>query len=80
MPQQNRFAQPWEIIEHEESFEVRTAAGVTLGFIYFAEENRRAYYPNVRLTKEEARRLANAMIRLPELLKIEKQAKSGEFE
>ena len=61
-----RFPSPWSIIEHEESFAVIDATGFNLAYLYFAERQRGFHM--ARLTRDEARRIANAIAQLPELL------------
>ena len=39
MTEPRKLSPPWEIIEHRESFEVRTANGLTIAFDYFEDEN-----------------------------------------
>ena len=61
-----RFPPPWSIVESDESFTVIDAKGFNLAYLYFAEGSRGFYM--ARLTRDEARRIANGIARLPELL------------
>jgi hypothetical protein len=62
------FAQPWRIVEHSESFEIQSADEHALAFIYFEDEPGRRSVMK-RLTREDARRLAQQIIRLPETMR-----------
>jgi hypothetical protein len=53
--------------EHEESFAVMDAGNTALAFIYFEEEAGRRSSMK-RLSREDDRRLATQVVRLPELL------------
>ena len=66
-----RLSPPWDVIEHRESFQVRTANGLGVAFVYFEEENPTRRFEMGRLTKDEARRVAANIAKLPELLKKE---------
>jgi hypothetical protein len=63
------FIKPWKLIEHPESFQVQDAAGVTLAFVYYENEPTRRRMTN-RLSKDNARRMAQQIMRLPELVRI----------
>jgi len=64
-----RMLAPWIVEEGESTFTVRTANGFVVSVTFWEDEPKREF----NLRKEEARRLAVAIIRLPELL-----AKDGE--
>jgi hypothetical protein len=55
------------VIEHSESFEVCDANGQNLAYIYFEDRADRRQQLK-RLTKDEARRIAVNVARLPTLL------------
>ena len=55
---------PWTVEEGESSFVVRTANGFVVSITYFDDEPNRDF----NLRKDEARRLAVAISRLPALL------------
>jgi len=57
-----RFPPPWSIIESDESFTVIDATGFNLAYLYFAEGQRGFHM--ARLTRDEARRIANGIARL----------------
>jgi hypothetical protein len=72
-----RFMRPWKVIEHEESYEVQDAVGLPLASVYFENETIRQTSTR-RLSKDEARRVAAQIARLPTLLRIEKGIDQGE--
>jgi hypothetical protein len=70
-PPRRRFMRPWKVIEHDESYEVQDAVGLPLASVYF--ENEKTRQSSTRhLSKDEARRIAAQIARLPTLLRIEK--------
>ena len=62
------FAKPWKI---EEQGEISDAAGRILANVYFEDEPTRRNFSK-RLSKDDARRVAQQILRLPELVRIAK--------
>jgi hypothetical protein len=62
-----RFPPPWKIEENTESFAVLDARGQKLAFVYFEDEPQRRISMQ-HLNKDEAWRLARAIIRIPALM------------
>jgi len=71
------FGKPWKLVEHDESFEVQDSAKRTLAFVYFADDPNRANFMR-RLSKDDARRMAQQIMRLPELVRIARGIEPGE--
>ncbi|MDZ4375351.1 MAG: hypothetical protein U1C74_28550 [Phenylobacterium sp.] len=63
-----RFTPPWTVIDTGSAFRVEDAHGQALAWIYYGEP--RAIGTNHQpLTRDEARRIAAGVARLPELLR-----------
>lgn len=62
-----RFPPPWKIEEHTELFAITDGLGQKLVFIHFEDEPQRRMSMK-RLNKDEAWRIARAIIRMPSLM------------
>jgi hypothetical protein len=65
------FMRPWSVTELDGAYEVRDAAGLNLATVHFEDQPARQSHLR-RLSKDEARRVAAQIARLPTLLRIEK--------
>jgi hypothetical protein len=73
----SRFVRPWSVTERDGAYEVRDAAGLNLATVHFEDQPARQSQL-LRLSKDEARRVAAQIARLPTLLRIEKGIDPGE--
>jgi hypothetical protein len=71
-----RLEAPWTIEEGPSTFTVRTANGFVISVTWFDEDPNREF----NLRKEEARRVAVAIARLPDLIAMETAAESVDDE
>ena len=62
-----RFPPPWSVEETQACLIVKDHAGMKLAYVYFEEEAGRRSAASL-LTKDEARRIAANVAKLPELL------------
>jgi hypothetical protein len=63
-----RFPRPWSVEETDARFIVRDSSGQALAYAYFEDEPGRRTAANL-LTRDEARRIATSIAKLPDLLR-----------
>jgi hypothetical protein len=70
MTDRRTFPPPWTVDDttSRESFIIRDAKGQALCFLYYEDENVRRMFME-RLTRDEARRIAVNIAKIPDLLK-----------
>jgi hypothetical protein len=75
-PERLRFRAPWKFEEFADSFVGKDADGHSLTHILF-EDNAARREIMKRLTKDEARRIAASVAKLPQLIALEKRVRAG---
>jgi len=76
---ERKFPPPWSVEEKSAHFAICDSNGQALAFVYFEKESGRRSAPNL-LSKDEARRRATQMARVPELLQKEWINRSNQAE
>src|SRR5271168_730022 len=73
MPPPRRFPPPWSIEEHNQAcFIVKDSDGQALAYVYFEEQPGRRASAKL-LTRDEARRIAANIAKLPDLLPMTRE-------
>ncbi len=73
MTEQRRFPPPWTAEETDPCFIVKDRNGKAVAYVYCEDEPGRRAAANL-LTRDEARRIASGIARLPDLLGAEQRA------
>lgn len=68
MSPQRRFPAPWRMEEHSESFIVRDRTGEPVAYVYYEDQPQRQRMLH-RMDKNDAYKIARAIMRLPDLLR-----------
>lgn len=63
-----RFPPPWKATELAECFVVQDANGFRMAYVYFDSNRMQSASVSDKLTRDEARRIASAIAKLPSLL------------
>jgi hypothetical protein len=67
MPERRRFPPPWSVEERPACLVVKDATGQELAFVYYEEETGRRSAAQL-MTRDEARRIAANIAKLPNML------------
>ena len=73
-----RMSAPWEVEDIPGGYCVVDAEGKKLAYVYGLDEKELAAAGHQRLTKDEARRIASNIAKLPDLLVSEENRGSGQ--
>jgi hypothetical protein len=76
--EKRRFPAPWTVVKaSDDCHVVKDAKGITVAWVYSRDDLHRIKwsYAYGHLTSDEARRIANAIARLPELMSDRKETK-----
>ena len=68
MPDRRRFPSPWSVVEHPACYMIEDGNSQTLAYVYFEEGPGRRIAAKL-LTRDEARRIAANIAKLPALLR-----------